>query len=164
MTYVPGLAVALAVLWFVLSGETAAQFLILGGISVLIVLWLAARLGVIGREAAPYYRFFQLFLYLIGLIGRIIVSNIQVVIKILGPRSAIDPVMVKVDTCARTDLGKALFANSITLTPGTVTVDNEGSRLLVHALVRESSPPSSFAAMDRGSARAADGRTANGKA
>lgn len=158
MIYVPGLAVALAALWFSLSGETAAQFLILGGISVLAVLWLVARLDIISREAAPYYRFVHLFIYLIGLIGRIIVSNVQVVTKILGPRSAIDPVMVKVDTCAKTDLGKALFANSITLTPGTVTVDNEGPRLLVHALVRESSHPSSFASMDRQSARAADGK------
>ena len=58
----------------------------------------------------------------------------------------------------KADLGKALFANSITLTPGTVTVDNEGPRLLVHALVRESAHPSSFASMDRDSARAADGK------
>ena len=71
--------------------------------------------------------------------------------------------MVNVATTARTDLGKAMFANSITLTPGTVTVDVDGDRLRVHALVREASPAGSFAKMDRRAAAAADGRNAKGK-
>jgi multicomponent Na+:H+ antiporter subunit E len=158
MTYLPGLVLALAGLWFALSGETEPLFLILGAVSVLAVLWLAARLGIIGRDASPYHRIVQLLVYLAGLVFKIAASNLAVVARILGPRSAIDPVMVKVDTRAKTDLGKALFANSITLTPGTVTADVEGDKLLVHALVREASPPSSFAGMDKAAARAADGK------
>ena len=84
-------------------------------------------------------------------------SNIAVIARVLGPRHAIDPAMVTVKTKARTELGKALFANSITLTPGTVTVDVDGDELKVHALVRESAAPSSFESMDRRAVRAADG-------
>lgn len=158
MTYLPGLAIALAALWFALSGETSPMFLMLGAISVLAALWLAARLRIIGRDASPYHRTAQLLVYLVGLLVQIVAANFAVIARILGPRHAIDPVMVKVDTRAKTDLGRALFANSITLTPGTVTVDIEGDKLLVHALVRESSPVSSFAPVDRAAARAADGK------
>jgi multicomponent Na+:H+ antiporter subunit E len=158
MTYLPGLAVALAALWFALSGETAPIFLFLAAISVLLSLWLAARLRIIDRDASPYHRLAQLLVFLIGLLVRIVRSNIVVIGKILGPRHAIDPAMVKVTTEAGTDLGKALFANSITLTPGTVTVDVNGNELLVHALVRESSSPLSFRAMDHAAAKAADGK------
>jgi len=158
MTYLPGLALALAALWFALSGETSPMFLMLGGVSVLTALWLAARLRIISRDASPYHRVMQLLFYLIGLMGRIAMANIGVIMRIIGPMSAIDPVMIKVTTKANTDLGKALFANSITLTPGTVTVDIDGPELLVHALVREASPTSSFASMDRAAAAAADGK------
>jgi multicomponent Na+:H+ antiporter subunit E len=72
--------------------------------------------------------------------------------------------MLSLTTQAKTDLGKALFANSITLTPGTVTVDVDGLTVQVHALVRETSPPSSFQPMDRLASRAADGRGRTPKA
>ena len=92
------------------------------------------------------------------LLVEIVKANLAVIRRILGPTHAIDPVMVNVTTTARTNLGKALFANSITLTPGTVTVDVDGDRLKVHALVRETSTAQSFAPMDRKAASAADGR------
>jgi multicomponent Na+:H+ antiporter subunit E len=157
MRYLPGLLIALAAFWFALSGETSPLFLILAAISVLLVLWLSARLKVIDRNASPYHRLPQILLYGVWLLGQIIKSNVAVVRKIVGPSHALDPVMVTVPTSARTDFGKALFANSITLTPGTVTVDVDGDRLKVHALVRESSGASSFAPMDRKAAAAADG-------
>jgi multicomponent Na+:H+ antiporter subunit E len=155
MTYLPGLIAALAALWFALSGETAPMFLALGVLSVLATLWLAARLRIVGRDASPYHRAIPLALYLAWLAGEIIKANIAVIGKVLGPRHAIDPDLVRLKTDAKTDLGKALFANSITLTPGTVTVDVDGDQLVVHALVRETARPGDFAPMDRRAARAA---------
>ena len=157
MSYLPGLAIALAALWFALSGETTSMFLMLGVLSVLLALWLAARLKIIDRDASPYHRLVQLVTYLGWLMVQIVKANIAVIGRILGPRHAIDPALVNVATTARTDLGKALFANSITLTPGTVTVDVDGDELVVHALVREQSRSHSFAPMDRRAAGAADG-------
>ena len=122
MTYLPGLALALAALWFALSQQTAPFFLALGALSVLLVLWLAGRLRILDRDASPYHRFAQLLIYLVWLIGQIIKANISVVARVIGA-GRIDPAIVRIRTNARTDLGKALFANAITLTPGTVTVD-----------------------------------------
>ena len=157
MIYIPGLILALAAFWFVLSGETAPLFLILGALSVLLTLWLVARLKIIGRDASPYHRAPNMLLYGGWLIVEILKANIAVIRRIIGPSHAIDPVMVNVTTTARTDLGRAMFANSITLTPGTVTVDVVGDKLKVHALVRETSAAASFAPMDRKAAAAADG-------
>ncbi len=158
MSYLPGLLTALAAFWLLLSGQTAPLFLALGALSILLTLALAARLRIIGRDASPYHRIVQLVIYAGWLLVEIVKANIAVIVRIVGPRHAIDPVMVTVKTRARTDLGKALFANSITLTPGTVTADVDGDTLRVHALVRENSPPSSFADMDRKAASAADGK------
>jgi multicomponent Na+:H+ antiporter subunit E len=157
MTYLPGLLIALTAFWFALSGLTSPYFLGLAVVAVVLALWLSARLGVIGRDASPYHRAILLASYLAWLLGEIVKSNIAVIARVLGPRSAIDPAMVTVKTKARTELGKALFANSITLTPGTVTVDVDGDELKVHALVRENAAPASFESMDRRAARAADG-------
>jgi len=164
MTYLPGLLIALVAFWFALSGETSPLFLMLAALSVLLTLWLCARLRIIDRNASPYHRLPQLLVYGAWLLVEIVKANIAVIRRILGPSHAIDPVMVNVTTSARTDLGKALFANSITLTPGTVTVDVDGDRLKVHALVRETSGAPSFAPMDRKAAAAADGARAAGAA
>lgn len=158
MAYLPGLLIALVVFWFALSGETSPLFLFLGAVSVLLALWLAARLRIIDRDASPYHRAPNMLVYGGWLMVEIVKANIAVIRKIIGPSHAIDPVVVNVTTTASTDLGKAMFANSITLTPGTVTVDVDGDKLVVHALVRETSPASSFADMDRKAAAAADGK------
>ncbi len=160
MAYLPGLLLALSAFWIALSGETSPLFLMLGALSVLLTLWLAARLKIVGRDASPWHRALHMLVYAVWLAGQVVKSNMAVIRKILGPAHAIDPVMVNVTTTARTDLGKALFANSITLTPGTVAVDVEGDRLKIHALVREASPATAFSVMDRKAAAAADGRPA----
>lgn len=156
MPYLPGLVIALAALWFALSAETSPFFVGLAALSVLLTLSLAARLRIIGRDASPYHRIFQFLLYAPWLAVQVVKANLAVIARVLGPRHAIDPALVRVPTTARTDLGRALFANSITLTPGTVTVDVEGDRLIVHALVRENASAASFEPMDRRAAAAAD--------
>ena len=156
MIYLPGLVLALAVLWFALSGQTSPFFIGLGVVSVLLTLWLAGRLRIIDRNASPFYRLPQMLVYLGWLIVEVVKANIAVIARVLGPRHAIDPAVVRLRTRARTDLGKALFANSITLTPGTVTIDVQGDKVMVHALVREKASVASFEPMDRRAAAAAD--------
>lgn len=156
MTYLPGLLIALALLWFGLSGETSPFFLGLSVIAIALTLLLTARLKVIDRSASPYHRAPQLLLYTGWLMVEIVKANVAVIARVLGPRHAIDPAVVRLRTRARTDLGRALFANSITLTPGTVTMGVDGDKVLVHALVRENASVASFEPMDRNAARAAD--------
>jgi multicomponent Na+:H+ antiporter subunit E len=156
MSYLPGLVVALAALLFALYGDISPLFLLLAAISVLLALWLSARLRVIGRDASPYHRVIQFLAYFAWLAVQIVRANIAVVIRVLGPRHALNPDVVRIRTNVKSDLGRALFANSITLTPGTVTLDTEGDMLVVHTLVRENTSADSFRSMDRGAARAAD--------
>lgn len=158
MTYALGLCAALIGFWFVLSGQTSPFFLSVATISIVATLWISARLKVIDRDGAPYHRAPQLMIYLGWLMGEIVKSNIAVIRRVVGPAHAIDPAMVEVQSSSRSSLGRALFANSITLTPGTVTVDVIGQTLKVHALVRQSASVDSFSEMDRRSARTADVR------
>jgi len=158
MTYALGLIAALVAFWFVLSGQTSPFFLGLAVVAVLAALLLSARLKVIDRDGSPYHRAPQMLLYLGWLMGEIVKSNIAVIARVIGPSHAIDPAMVEVKSGATSNLGRALFANSITLTPGTVTVEVSGATLKVHALVRENAGEGCFDGMDRRSARAADSR------
>ncbi|MEP7209285.1 MAG: Na+/H+ antiporter subunit E [Alphaproteobacteria bacterium] len=160
MIYVPGLALALALaaFWFAMSGETAPLFLVLAAVSVLATLWLCARLGIIDRDASPYHRIHLLFVYACWLVAEIIKANVVVIRSVLDLRNTISPAMVTVKPGGASDMSRTLFANSITLTPGTVTVETGGD-FLVHALHEENSQPSSFAAMNRLAAWAAGGRT-----
>ena len=155
-----GLLAALSGFWFVLSGQTSPFFVGVAVISVIATMWLSARLKVIDRDGSPYHRAPQLLLYLGWLIGEIVKANVAVIARVIGPSHAIDPAMIEVKSSAKSGLGRALFANSITLTPGTVTVEVIGGILKVHALVRENAGAESFDEMDRKSARTADARRA----
>ncbi len=93
MIYLPGLILALAAFWFALSGETSPLFLMLGALSVLLTLWLVARLKIIDRDAAPYHRAPQMVIYGVWLVGEIVKANIAVIRRIVGPTHAIDPAM-----------------------------------------------------------------------
>ena len=124
----------------------------------MIAVVLAARLGILDREGAPYFAFFGMAMYLPWLLKEIFVANVAVIKACLKAELDINPALVKVKTKCSTDLAKTLFANSITLTPGTITVDVERDRLLVHVLYEEAAGPDAFAEMDRRSSRAIDGR------
>jgi multicomponent Na+:H+ antiporter subunit E len=122
------------VFWLLLSGQMTALSLSLGAASAALVA-LANR----GEEAlssmlraAPRFA-----LYLPWLLKEIVIANLQVARLVLHPRLPIDPVVVRYDAGLGGDLALTTLANSITLTPGTVTLDAEGRTLIVHALTRE---------------------------
>ncbi|MEO0883119.1 MAG: Na+/H+ antiporter subunit E [Pseudomonadota bacterium] len=157
MVYAIGLIVGLIAFWLGMSGHYTPLLLSLGTISVMLSVILAARLDILDREGAPYFRFAGILLYLPWLIVEIIKSNITVARACLKADLDISPVLVKVGTQCETDLAKTLFANSITLTPGTVTVAVEERRLLVHALYEENAQPEAFVEMDQRALAAIDG-------
>jgi multicomponent Na+:H+ antiporter subunit E len=78
----------------------------------------------------------RLLAYLPWLLREIWTANLQVVRLVLDPRLPIDPVVVRLPTRYTTDLARTALANSITLTPGTITVDVDGETLVVHAITR----------------------------
>ena len=157
MIYLPGLGLSLAALWFALSGETGILFLFFGLLSVLASIWLAARLEIIDRDASPWHRLPSLLIYHSWLLLQIIKSNIEVISSVLLPSKVVDPGVVDLNISCRSDLAKTTFANSITLTPGTVTVDVDKGVMTVHALHKSNATAPAFAQMERLASRASDG-------
>ena len=158
MAYFLGLLVALVGFWLCMSGHFSPLLLSFGAVSITICLILAFRLDIIDREGAPYVRILGFAMYLPWLMKEIVKANITVIRACVKADLDIAPALVKVKTSCESDLAKVTFANSITLTPGTVTVEVEGDKLLVHALYEQEAQPEAFIDMDRRSRRAADGK------
>ena len=123
--------------WLLMSGIYNGLLIGFGIASCLLCTWVSLRIGAIDREGLPTHLFLRLPAYLAWLIGEIISSNIATAKIIL--RGTSDPEIFEVSANQSTAAGLANYANSITLTPGTVTVDIDeaktgSSRFLVHAL------------------------------
>jgi len=78
-----------------------------------------------------------LVVYLFHLAYNIFLANLAVAAIVLKPKMPISPGFILLKTKLEKDLSRVLYANSITLTPGTITIDLNGNRLLVHALTNE---------------------------
>ncbi len=89
---------------------------------------------VVDRETYPIHLSVILPRYWLWLFKEIALANIDVTKRILAPNLPINPQLFRVKATQHNELGKVIFANSITLTPGTVTVDIDGDEFLVHAL------------------------------
>lgn len=126
----------LAVLWLAWSGHFEPLMLGLGALSLLAVVGLCARLRIVDEESVPLgIHYGRLLLYIPWLALEVVKANLDVARRVVTPgRLAIDPVLVRVRTSQRTDVGRVIHANSITLTPGTVSVDVRDDEILVHAL------------------------------
>ncbi len=157
--YFLGLILALGLAWLGLSGHYSTLVLSLGTGSVLLSALLAFRLGILDRESSPYGRLLPLVAYWGWLLIEIFKANWVVIKACLRSDLDIDPTLVKIKTECQSDLAKTVFANSITLTPGTISVAVEGNKILVHALYEGYAQPDAFLEMDRRSRLATDGRT-----
>ena len=153
-----GLAVALALFWLGLSGHYTVPILPLGGVALVFTLWLVVRMKILDSEMAPYFLIFSLLGYWLWLMKEIVRANLVVIRAAVKAVPDIEPALVTVPTTCRSDLARTIFANSITLTPGTVTVDVQGGELLVHALYARDAAPGAFDEMDRRVRIAVDGK------
>lgn len=129
---------ALMTIWMVFSGKFDAFHLSLGLISCGFVTWMSGDLLIaggsslgLGRRVVRTFRFASYFLWLLW---QIVLANIAVLKLAFSPRSALQPQIVWHKTTLKTDLQKYLLANSITLTPGTITVRICGDMLCIHAI------------------------------
>ena len=134
MLHVISLAAVLYGLWLGLSGHFEPQLLVLGVLSVIVTVALARRMDVVDHEGHPVHLSWRAVAYWSWLGWEILKANVDVARLIVDPRLPIDPRVIEVEGHERSEVGLVTYANSITLTPGTVTVDVEGNRLQVHAL------------------------------
>ena len=134
MKHVVALGVTLYVTWLLLSGVYQTLWFVLGLISCAICVGIALRMEVVDRESYPIDLSLLLPAYWLWLFKEIVLANIDVTKRILAPSLPVNPQLFRVKASQRDELGKVIFANSITLTPGTVTVDIDGDEFVVHAL------------------------------
>lgn len=132
-----------------MSGIFEPLILILGVFSCALVVAIAVRMDVIDHEAVPVHLTFKVLMYWPWLLWEIIKANIDVTKRVLG-FADISPTMVRIKATQKTDLGIVIFANSITLTPGTISIDvDEEGYILVHALSRDGTEGLEGGDMDR---------------
>lgn len=130
-------ATAIFLFWFMLSGHTEVLLIALGLLSTLLTIFLSRRMNIIDHESYPFHLSMRLLRYYLFLGKEILVTNIDVVKRIIKPGSSISPIIIELPASQKSDLGKVIYANSITLTPGTVTLALEGDKVKVHALSKE---------------------------
>ena len=125
---------ALFATWAALSGHFSPYFLVSGAACCAFVAWLMSRLEVFGTGRWPLH-LPRLFLsFTPWLVWQVVKANWDVALRVWSPAQRIEPQMVRVPCRLVTEAGVALLANSITLTPGTVTVAVEEDALVVHCL------------------------------
>lgn len=142
-------AVLLAVVWQMWSGHTEPLIVKFGIASVLLVVWLSARMDAVDGTREPFSLGLRVFSYIPWLLLEIVKSNVHVARVILSPGLPINPQLVRVQGSQRSELGQVVYANSITLTPGTVTCDIRDGSFLVHALTDETAAGLIEGTMDR---------------
>lgn len=144
------LAMALAGLWLLLSGYFDNPLLLgFGAASVALCVYLAQRARVLDFEGVPTGLMPRVFAYWFWLFVEIGKANFIVAREALAIEPRLSPKLMKVVSPTRTNAGLATFANSITLTPGTVTVDLEPGYMVVHALTEALADEAGIEAMGR---------------
>lgn len=143
------LGLVLAATWLLLSGHYEALIIGFGVISCVAVVLVARGMGVLDREGHPMHLTVRAPVYWIWLSWEIVKANIDVARRILHPRLPISPTVVTVPSTQGTQLGQVIYANSITLTPGTVTLQVDKDSIEVHALTADAARELQDGAMDR---------------
>ena len=143
------LAAVLFAFWLALSGHYTPVLIAAGIGSAALCVYFATRARVLDPEGHPIHLWLGAITYLPWLLREIVKSAWSVTKIILDPRLPISPTMTVVRASQKTPVGIATYANSITLTPGTITVEVSGNDLTVHALVRDGADDLEAGGMDR---------------
>ncbi len=143
-------ALALYSIWLLLSGMFVPFLLAAGFCCAIAIKLFSRRLNAIAEETEVLeLNWVKLVAYYPWLIKETVLAAWDVSKRILNPRLPISPALVEFAPSQKTDLGLVIHANSITLTPGTISVEVEHGRFLVHALTEEGALSLAGSEMDR---------------
>lgn len=147
--HVVGLVAGTAAIWLLLSGYFLPLILAFGVLSVAFTVYIAHRMDLVDHEGAPIHLTWRVLTYLPWLAWEITKANWDVARRVISPSLPVTPTLFTTPASQSSDLGQVIYANSITLTPGTVSMDLEHRQILVHALSREGAADIQGGAMDR---------------
>ena len=146
------MGVVLFGIWLLWSGHYSFDHtlvLAMAVISCVGVVAIAVRMGIADAEGHPIHLIGRAALYGLWLLWAIFKANIDVALRVLNPRLPISPTLVQVQTSQKSDLGRVIYANSITLTPGTVSVETGDGTIMVHAIAKDVAEDLETGEMDR---------------
>ena len=143
------LGLFLLIVWLLLSGHYEPLLIGLGVVSCIAIVLIANRMDVVDREGHPVQLGLRAPLFWLWLGWEVVKANIHVARRVLGLGPPIDPSVITVKTSQKTELGKVIYANSITLTPGTISLRVTNEAIEVHALTRETAADLMDGGMDR---------------
>lgn len=149
MGQVISMAIVMLIFWLTLSGNYTTFLITAGVISSVLIALLAYRMDVADREGHPIHLGLSALTYWPWLVWQIILSALNVTRIIINPSLPISPTLTRVKMSQKSDVGRVTYANSITLTPGTISVDIEGDEILVHAITSDNATDLEAGDMDK---------------
>jgi multicomponent Na+:H+ antiporter subunit E len=127
------LFVLLFLIWLMLTGSTDPVNLVVGLVlAAIFAIIFGKNSMVFGKLRFTPKMFYYSFLYLIVFLWELIKSNVRVALMVISPSLPINPGIIKVKTKLKSPMGRMILANSITLTPGTLTIDIKEDTFYIH--------------------------------
>jgi multicomponent Na+:H+ antiporter subunit E len=148
-----GATAVLFAFWLLLSGHYVPILIGAGLASAVLVVLACRRMGVMDGEGHPIHLSLRALSYWPWLLWEIAKAAWDVTRIVWHPRLPVSPTLVRVTASQRTTVGVATYANSITLTPGTISVEVEHNQILVHAVTEAAAESLAAGDMDRRVAR-----------
>ncbi len=131
--------ITMFIFWILLSGEFTFILITSGVVASLITAYLSHDIFVGKADLkAESGRVFKFIVYIPWLLWEIILANVEIAYLVLNPKPLVDPQLVRFKPDVKTDLGIVTLAHSITLTPGTVTVEATKEEFVIHAIWQKS--------------------------
>lgn len=126
-------------LWVIFNGRFNLEIAIFGIIISAVIFLFSCRFAdySVEKEKKLYKNIFRVIKYIFMLIGEVIKSNFKVMRLILTQKEEVEPVLVTFESKLNNPTEQAMLANTITLTPGTITVSLEKNQYTVHCLDEE---------------------------
>jgi len=151
------LFLTLLAFWALCSGQVDPHhhryLMSCGVVSCLATVWICRRLGIVDGELVPLAALLRLPRYGLYLLKEVILANWDVFKRVWAGDPPLDPRVIEIPCGLRTDFVRTVYANSITLTPGTVVMEVEPDRLIIHALTAEAADGVQTGAMERENAK-----------
>ncbi len=130
-------SVALFVFWCVVVPPESLLDLVVGaGIALMVGLWASRYLWPELEHERTGLQFARLPGFVLRMAGRVVVASFQVLVVVIDPRLPISPEVIRQEVRFGADVARTTYANAITITPGTLTLDVEGDTFVVHCLDR----------------------------
>lgn len=133
------LTLLLTAVWLLLSGVYLPRLIVTGFVVSAIITFIMDRVGLLDEEALPLYLVPRGPAYWLWLVGEIVKSALNVTRIILDPKLPVSPTMITFSPSQKSDIGRVIHANSITLTPGTIAtgISAYENTIQVHGIERE---------------------------